>query len=116
MGWWGNMGGPKQKGMIYYSKVIYKPFLTQLDISKGVSPFKQQAMKGAFSGYFFHGYKRIAGHFPYFIVPVALGMSFMSGMLFANAFTRLLDLYLVKRTLRLLELKGWTYCRTPLIS
>jgi hypothetical protein len=48
------------------------------NILSGVSPFKQQAMKGAFSGYFFNGYRRIASHFPYFIIPVALGLPFFS--------------------------------------
>ncbi|KZT43357.1 ubiquinol-cytochrome c reductase subunit 8 [Sistotremastrum suecicum HHB10207 ss-3] len=57
IGWWGDMGGPKQKGIIQYS----------------LSPFKQRAFKGALTGYVFNGYRRLAGHFPYFILPVVIG-------------------------------------------
>lgn len=58
IGWWGDMGGPKQKGIIHYAQ----------------SPFRQSAMKGAFTGYIFNGYRRIAQNVPYFIVPVLIGL------------------------------------------
>ncbi|GJJ14577.1 hypothetical protein Clacol_008842 [Clathrus columnatus] len=42
---------------------------------KAQSPFRQKAMAGAFSGYIFNGYRRIASNVPYFIVPVVLGLA-----------------------------------------
>ncbi|KAF8462473.1 hypothetical protein JB92DRAFT_2838989 [Gautieria morchelliformis] len=57
IGWWGDMGGPKQKGIITYT----------------LSPFRQRAFAGALHGYIFNGYRRIAANVPYFIVPFALG-------------------------------------------
>ncbi|TDL19535.1 hypothetical protein BD410DRAFT_727096 [Rickenella mellea] len=60
MGWWGAMGGGKQKGIIQYT----------------TSPFRQRAMKGALTGYVFNGYKRVAGHLPYYIIPFSLGNTY----------------------------------------
>ncbi|KAF9516046.1 hypothetical protein BS47DRAFT_1293115 [Hydnum rufescens UP504] len=57
MGWWGDMGGPKQKGITSYT----------------ISPFRQRAMKGVLTGYIFNGYARIISQAPYFFVPLALG-------------------------------------------
>jgi len=57
IGWWGDMGGPTQKGITEYS----------------LSPFKQSPMRGAFSGYLFNGYRRIAQHAPYVVLPVTIG-------------------------------------------
>lgn len=57
MGWWGDMGGPTQKGIIQYS----------------VSPFQQNAMKGALHSYLFYGFKRIMQQAPYFAIPFAAG-------------------------------------------
>lgn len=57
MGWWGDMGGPKQKGIIQYS----------------VSPFYQNTMHNAFRSYAFFGYKRLAAQLPYFAIPVGIG-------------------------------------------
>ncbi|KAG8929478.1 ubiquinol--cytochrome-c reductase subunit 8 [Tulasnella sp. 418] len=51
------MGSPKQKGIITYS----------------LSPFKQRAFAGAFHGYLFNGYKRLAAQAPYFAIPLGLG-------------------------------------------
>ncbi|CAD6567990.1 MAG: ubiquinol--cytochrome-c reductase subunit 8 [Tremellales sp. Tagirdzhanova-0007] len=56
IGWWGDMGGPKQKGIVQYS----------------LSPYQQRAMKGVFSGYLFNGFSRLAGQMPYWIVPFAI--------------------------------------------
>lgn len=41
-----------------------------------VSPVRQKAMKGAFSGYIFNGYKRIMIQLPYFVPPFAAGELF----------------------------------------
>ncbi|KAH8112330.1 cytochrome b-c1 complex subunit 8, partial [Phellopilus nigrolimitatus] len=57
LGWWGDMGSLPQKGIVQYAQ----------------SPFRQSAMKGAFSGYLFNGFARIAGHFPYVAVPFGIG-------------------------------------------
>jgi len=56
------MGGPLQKGIVQTT----------------TSPFRHRPMAGAFRGYLFYGYKRIAGHMPYVIVPVAIGYSIYS--------------------------------------
>ncbi|KAL1412436.1 Cytochrome b-c1 complex subunit 8, mitochondrial [Vanrija albida] len=56
-GWWGDMKGPKQKGIYTYS----------------VSPFAQRPFAGALNGYVFWGFRRIAQQVPYFIVPFATG-------------------------------------------
>ena len=39
----------------------------------GLSPFQQDAMKGALRNYIFYGYKRIMQQAPYFAVPFAIG-------------------------------------------
>jgi ubiquinol-cytochrome c reductase subunit 8 len=57
MGWWGDMGGPTQKGIVEYS----------------LSPWQQNAMRGAFRGYAFYGFKRIMQQVPYFALPFAFG-------------------------------------------
>ena len=57
MGWWGNFGGPKQKGVYQYS----------------ISPFQQNAMAGALRNWTFYGYKRLLQQAPYFAIPFALG-------------------------------------------
>jgi len=56
IGWWGDMGGPKQKGIVQYS----------------LSPFKQKAMKGVFQGYLFNGFNRLAAQVPYWIGPFSI--------------------------------------------
>ncbi|PWN98414.1 putative ubiquinol-cytochrome c reductase complex 11 kDa protein [Tilletiopsis washingtonensis] len=62
MGWWGAMGGPKQKGIVQYS----------------ISPFQQNPMAGALKGYLFFGYKRIMAQVPYFAVPFGIGYAIYS--------------------------------------
>ncbi|EJD02048.1 uncharacterized protein FOMMEDRAFT_20836 [Fomitiporia mediterranea MF3/22] len=57
MGWWGDMGGPKQKGIIQYA----------------VSSTRQAPMRDAFKGYLFSGFWRIAGHLPFVVPPFAIG-------------------------------------------
>ncbi|KAI9617841.1 hypothetical protein PSHT_11023 [Puccinia striiformis] len=57
MGWWGNMGGPKQKGITEYS----------------LSPYRQSPGKHAFRGWLFQGYRRLACQVPYWIVPFGVG-------------------------------------------
>ncbi|CED82816.1 Ubiquinol cytochrome c reductase, subunit QCR8 [Phaffia rhodozyma] len=57
LGWWGAFGGERQKGIITYS----------------ISQNEQAAMRGAFEGYIFHGFKRIARHAPYFVPPFVVG-------------------------------------------
>ncbi|GFZ51348.1 Complex III subunit 8 [Saitozyma sp. JCM 24511] len=57
MGWWGDMGGPRQKGIVQYT----------------LSPFKQKAMRGVFQGYLFNGFRRIMAQVPYFALPFAGG-------------------------------------------
>ncbi|KIJ33526.1 hypothetical protein M422DRAFT_213398 [Sphaerobolus stellatus SS14] len=57
IGWWGDMGGPPQKGIYSYSQ----------------SPFRQSPFRGVLKGYIFNGYKRIASNAPYFVVPVIIG-------------------------------------------
>ncbi|BGP26824.1 cytochrome b-c1 complex subunit 8 [Rhodotorula toruloides] len=53
MGWWGDMGGPTQKGISQYV----------------VSPFRQAPMRGAFSHYLHNGARRIGQQAVYFAVP-----------------------------------------------
>ncbi len=57
MGWWGDFGGPTQKGIIQYA----------------VSPFQQNAMKAALHACCFYGFKRIMQQAPYFALPFAAG-------------------------------------------
>ncbi|GAA5966983.1 hypothetical protein JCM8115_003780 [Rhodotorula mucilaginosa] len=57
MGWWGDMGGPTQKGINQYI----------------VSPFRQQPMRGAFAHWAKNGYRRLAQQAVYFAVPLGLG-------------------------------------------
>ena len=51
------MGGPAQKGIVQYS----------------VSPFQQNAMRGALHSYVFYGFKRIMQQALYFAIPFAAG-------------------------------------------
>ncbi|KAF8581788.1 hypothetical protein K439DRAFT_195524 [Ramaria rubella] len=62
IGWWGDMGAPKIKGVTTYTQ----------------SPFRQRAFAGALHGYIFNGYRRIATNVPYFAIPVALGYGIYS--------------------------------------
>ncbi|GAA6040709.1 hypothetical protein JCM8097_000885 [Rhodosporidiobolus ruineniae] len=62
MGWWGDMGGPKQKGINQYV----------------VSPFRQAPMRGAWAHWVTRGYKRVAEQSIYFAVPLAVGYGIIS--------------------------------------
>lgn len=75
------MGGPKQKGIIQYSKYIGNHVLWK-DVNDtnnfdpmtiAVSPFQQRAFKGVLSGYLFNGYTRLVAQAPYFLIPFAAG-------------------------------------------
>ncbi|KAM0788092.1 hypothetical protein ACM66B_001261 [Microbotryomycetes sp. NB124-2] len=70
MGWWGDMGGPKQKGITQYS----------------VSPFRQSVFRGALKGYVTNGYKRLAQQSIYFAVPIAVGYGILSWAIKDNHF------------------------------
>ena len=64
------MGGPTQRGIIQYA----------------VSPFQQNAMKGAFHSYAFYGFKRIMQQAPYFAVPFAVGYGLIAWAKSKNAY------------------------------
>ncbi|RIA93098.1 cytochrome b-c1 complex subunit 8 [Glomus cerebriforme] len=55
--WWGNMGGPVQKGIITYS----------------VSPYQQRAFAGAIKHGIFNVFRRTISQAPYVGPPVVLG-------------------------------------------
>ncbi|EGG03915.1 uncharacterized protein MELLADRAFT_89723 [Melampsora larici-populina 98AG31] len=55
IGWWGSMGGPKQKGIVQYA----------------ISPYRQSPMKNVISHSLFQGYRRIVVQVPYFAFPFA---------------------------------------------
>ena len=38
-----------------------------------MSPYRQSALRGAFSGYLFHGARRLAANAPFFVPPFAAG-------------------------------------------
>ncbi|KAK1923158.1 cytochrome b-c1 complex subunit 8 [Papiliotrema laurentii] len=57
IGWWGDMKGPTQKGVIQYS----------------LSPYRQRPFAGAIQGYVFNGFSRIMQQAPYWIIPFTLG-------------------------------------------
>ncbi|EJU01541.1 hypothetical protein DACRYDRAFT_108085 [Dacryopinax primogenitus] len=59
IGWWGDFGGAKQKGIVQY----------------GLSPFQQRAWGDAFSQTMFNGYRRIVSQAPYFLIPFVAGYS-----------------------------------------
>ncbi|ODQ82316.1 hypothetical protein BABINDRAFT_30578 [Babjeviella inositovora NRRL Y-12698] len=56
MGWWGDMGSPKQKGITTYS----------------VSPYASKPFKGAFYNAFFNVWRRTKGQAFYVLVPAAI--------------------------------------------
>ncbi|PWY96963.1 putative ubiquinol-cytochrome c reductase complex 11 kda protein [Testicularia cyperi] len=70
MGWWGDMGGPTQRGIVSYA----------------ISPFQQNAMKGALKGYIFFGFKRIMAQAPYFALPFAVGYGLIAWAKKKNAY------------------------------
>ena len=70
----GGHGRPETKGNHYIQFVhVLISIIYYLDHLAAQSPFRQRAFGGAFTGYIFNGYRRIAANVPYFIIPVALG-------------------------------------------
>ncbi|KAI5474843.1 ubiquinol-cytochrome c reductase subunit 8 [Pseudohyphozyma bogoriensis] len=61
MGWWGNMGGPKQKGIASYT----------------LSPHATKPMRGVFAHWAINGTKRIAQQAPYFVAPLGIGYAIL---------------------------------------
>ncbi|KAK9468445.1 cytochrome b-c1 complex subunit 8 [Lipomyces arxii] len=55
MGWWGHMGGPKQKGIITYS----------------VSPYAQKPMAGALYNAIFNTFRRVSSQAIFVILPAS---------------------------------------------
>ncbi|BGP38264.1 Cytochrome b-c1 complex subunit 8, mitochondrial [Rhodotorula kratochvilovae] len=62
MGWWGDLGGPKQVGISSYV----------------VSPYRQQPMRGAIAHWVTRGYKRTAQQAIYFAIPLGLGYGILA--------------------------------------
>lgn len=55
---------------------VVPPFSFRLSsLAAALSPYKQKAMKGVFSGYLFNGFSRLAGQMPFWIVPFGIGTS-----------------------------------------
>ncbi|KAK4689664.1 ubiquinol-cytochrome c reductase subunit 8, partial [Tremellales sp. Uapishka_1] len=91
IGWWGDLGGPKQKGIVQYGillrfdsrfsmspssprALIPTPASSALPPTPaGLSPFKQRPFAGALHGYLFNGFTRIMSQIPYFAIPFATG-------------------------------------------
>ncbi|KAL5478335.1 QCR8 [Sanghuangporus weigelae] len=57
LGWWGDLGSPKQKGIVTY----------------GISSNRAAPLRNMFRDYLFNGFHRIGGHLPYVVPPVAIG-------------------------------------------
>ncbi len=53
--------------------LLYRAWLIRHAPHAGISPFKQRAFAGAFTGYLFNGYRRIIAQTPYFVIPFATG-------------------------------------------
>ncbi|KAI8997440.1 UcrQ family protein [Pilobolus umbonatus] len=58
MGWWGNMGGPTQRGVVTYI----------------LSPFEQKPLAGALHNAVFNTARRVTSQIPY--VGVAFGLGY----------------------------------------
>ena len=72
IGWWGNMGGPPQKGIITYGTCSLNAFALRLSpFGSAISPYRYQPMKGFVRDGLFHGTRRILKLAPY-ILPTAL--------------------------------------------
>ncbi|XAO23193.1 hypothetical protein I312_101971 [Cryptococcus bacillisporus CA1280] len=54
IGWWGDMGGPRQKGIKTY----------------GLSPYRQRPLAGMLRAYIFNGSKRTMHQLPYVAPPL----------------------------------------------
>ncbi|KDN38268.1 putative ubiquinol-cytochrome c reductase complex 11 kDa protein [Tilletiaria anomala UBC 951] len=57
LGWWGDFGGPKQRGVTQYS----------------LSPVHTSPTRGALKDAIFFGYRRVLVQAPYFLIPFAAG-------------------------------------------
>lgn len=74
IGWWGNMGGPAQKGMLVYCTMSQRRSpLTR----SALSPYRAQPMKGMFKDGLFHGARRLGHLAPYVIPPFLIGWGIM---------------------------------------
>ncbi|GAA5893252.1 hypothetical protein JCM5296_001649 [Sporobolomyces johnsonii] len=69
MGWWGDMGGPKQAGITTYT----------------ISPYRNKPMRGAWAHWAIRGYKRTAQQAVYFAVPLGLGYAIIQWAVKDNA-------------------------------
>lgn len=88
------MGGPKQKGITQYgtlrvfhsllTKTCSNRILIRISVSLVLSPYRQKALKGMFSGYLVHGFLRISRQAPYFLPPFAIG-SYLFFILFRTS-------------------------------
>ncbi|ORY28056.1 cytochrome b-c1 complex subunit 8 [Naematelia encephala] len=58
-GWWGDLGGAKQKGIVTYT----------------LSPYQQRAFKGVITGWILNGSTRLLAQVPYWIVPFGIAYS-----------------------------------------
>ncbi|KAK9479629.1 cytochrome b-c1 complex subunit 8 [Lipomyces japonicus] len=56
IGWWGDLGGPKQRGIVTYS----------------LSPYAQKPFAGALHAAFFNTARRVSSQAFYVIVPAAI--------------------------------------------
>ncbi|KAJ9049646.1 ubiquinol--cytochrome-c reductase subunit 8 [Entomophthora muscae] len=57
MGWWGHMGGPKQRGIVSYS----------------ISPYQQRVFAGVLTKSSFNVVRRTSAQVPYIVPAFALG-------------------------------------------
>ncbi|RHZ72678.1 hypothetical protein Glove_241g6 [Diversispora epigaea] len=55
--WWGNLGGPVQRGIVTYS----------------TSPYEQRAFAGVWRHGIFNVYRRTAAQAPYVGIPIVIG-------------------------------------------
>ncbi|KAI1613240.1 ubiquinol-cytochrome c reductase subunit 8 [Exophiala viscosa] len=70
MGWWGNLGSPKQKGIITYS----------------VSPNRLNPMAGAYKAAVFNTYRRTYNQILYWLPPMVLGYYLMDWAIEKNEY------------------------------
>ncbi|CCK69353.1 ubiquinol--cytochrome-c reductase subunit 8 KNAG_0C02420 [Huiozyma naganishii CBS 8797] len=56
MGWWGHMGGPKQKGVTSYS----------------VSPYAQKPLAHSFENAFFNSFRRFKSQVLFVLIPAGI--------------------------------------------
>jgi len=61
MGWWGSLGSPTQKGIVYY----------------GLSPNRQRPLAGAYHAAIFNTFRRTRNQILYWLPPMLLGYATM---------------------------------------